>query len=173
MSNIKSQLESLKVGHALKIMGDFFRVEKISEYNEDGWRWPELKLTNLQTNETQFLEWEEDDELEIYLTTEKIYIEQLGIGLEPKESDFSKAKANKKFEYGGFKYKYDDDYTAVYNGQHKVKFFDFYCKKMDYSISIEYWYEGRDKSSGFKVEAFLCELVRPINIEIVGEFETN
>lgn len=170
--SIKKQLETLKEGHAVIIFGQYYRVEKKSEYNEDGWKWPELKLTNLDTQETHFLEWEEDDELEIYLSTEKIDLDDLGFGLDNKEYDFSKAKANKKFEYKGFKYKYDDDYTAVFDGKWKVKFFDYYCKNMDQTISIEYWYEGRDKSDGFKVESYLCELVRPANIEIVGEFET-
>lgn len=166
---IKKDLDNLLVGHALDILGDMYVVEDKTWYDEDGWEWPELKLKNLNTDETHYLEWELDDELEIYLSTEKVDIEKLG--LDKKESDFSKVKSLKKIDLYGVKFKYDDDYTAMWDNSFKVKFFDFYSKKTDQNLAIEYWYEGKDKSKGFKVEAYLCNQVRPVSIEIIGEFD--
>jgi hypothetical protein len=166
---IKKDLDNLRVGHALEILGDIYVVEDKGVYDEDGWKWPELKLKNLNTDETHYLEWELDDELEIYLSTEKVDVEK--IGLNNKEDGLSKVKSFNKIELDGVKFKYDDDYTATWDGKHKVRFFDFYSKKTDQTLAVEYWYEGKDKSKGFKVEGYLCHQVRPVSIEIIGEFD--
>lgn len=172
--SIKKNLENLKEGSLMNIHGHMYEVRKKSFYDEDGWRWSELTIDNLDTVETQYLEWEEDDELEISLTTYKVDLEDIGLEKLSDATSFKKIKEVKKIEFKGSVFKKDDSYTAYYNNKHKVKVFEYYSKELNEGLSIEFWYKNNsDKEDGFEVEAFVFEELESCNIEFINNPVTN
>lgn len=165
----KKKIETVEVGYSISIMDDLYLVQKIDSYNADGWRWKEYKLESLETGETHFFGWEEDDELEIYMTTKELEVDELGLNLSGFEPSFGKLDGVKKFEYDGDKFKLEESYNAVYNGKHNVQSFEFYCKKTDQSLSIDFW----EESDGYKLESHLSDSIDPLRIEIIGDITTD
>ena len=128
----------------------------------------ELELFSLKSGKITYLEWEFDDELEIYQTTQEIKLKELTFnGQKIKKNvleDISEEEEG-DIKYKGEVYSYMEDYTwaGLYFKDESVKegipvrFYEFESNK-GISLTVEMWYDevGDDRPER---EAFLsCEL---------------
>lgn len=152
--NLRAQgeylLSQVGAGGYLSVEGKIWYVEAKHRY-EETWerktsKWYELKLVCLTTQETLFLEWEIDDELEVSLWKKEVPLRNLGLTPDSlwKMDDDEKGKIS----LDGRTYAYDDSGDAMFfkNSQgpgEKFYYWDFECKEDDdYMIGTERWGES-------------------------------
>lgn len=173
-------IKDIKAGGYFRISGKVYLVEEISSYREfdenftkkRDYSWNELKLFCINTGETINVEWEEDDVLEVSLTTVKLKFKDIrdDENGEIDEDDLDQiSKEEDSLFYGKKEFSYDDDYAAkFYRGDDKegdkVYFYDFEAKDGT-CLTIEEW---GDDESGYKYEIYLSSMVDPADIEVLA-----
>jgi len=138
------------------------------------WTGHELKTVCLESGEVHNLEWEEDDEIEVSLTTREIKYSELRYDDgEPvaRDSDDLDEIAEKNWEVVHEKktYDYEDDYAARYvqggGGKHEnVYFYEFEAEDGD-QLSIEVWIPEKGRE---EFQVFLSRRVSPDEIEVIA-----
>jgi hypothetical protein len=166
-------IKDLKVNSFLSIgvCNELFKVEEVSIYNETKWNFnkkkndyiiTELKLFSIKTGLTTYIEYEEDDELEITITTEELKLRDLktnsGNNVTKQVIEDIAEEENGRVIYKGETYYYveDETWAAIYNSEKykdiNVRMFEFESNSGKY-LTIELWYDD-DKPAK---EAFLSE----------------
>ena len=142
---------------------------------EKGDPWHELTLVRLDSGETCYIEWEEDDELVIYFTQKRLKFRDLrddeGVGIDEDDLDQIVNDGDSVF-YEGVEYAYDDDYAARYTrgGQgrdtkgDKVYFYEF-CAENGDAVTVEEWKDGKD----YSYELFASYKVARIAVIALGD----
>jgi hypothetical protein len=176
----KSQRHTLSIkdvaaGGFLKFSGKIWKVEEVSrydEYNEKSKKLTgdttfELRLFCLETGETGWLEWSEDDEVEIYFTTKEIHFRDLkdenNDGID--EDDLEQIVSDEdSIYYQGAEFEYDDDWPSFYHRgcgekSESVYMYEFWAESGT-SITIEEWI-------GDEYHIFLSAQVNARDIEIL------
>ncbi len=181
----KYSLKDVKAGGYISFNNENYLVKSLSRYLETKWSFKkkkndyyvtELELFSLKTGEVLFMEWEFDDELEIYVTQKEIKLKDLTSSGSKKVSksileDIAEEEEG-EIQYNSQKYYYieDDTWAALYfkdaNSEGiPVRFYEFESDNEEY-ITIEMWYDevGDDRPER---EAFISQEVSPKEIEIL------
>ena len=179
----KASIKDVREGGYIRFGGKTYRVADVSEYIETdetfrkklGFSWKELKLFCLETGETVWLEWEEDDEIEIFVTLQALTFRDLrddeGGAIDEDDLD-PLVDDDEDVVYRGKTFEYDDDYGALYKrggkGREqkgdKVYFYDFVAKDGE-CITVEEWSEGK---GDFAYEIFLSRELPTESVEILS-----
>ncbi|MCK5614512.1 DUF4178 domain-containing protein [Candidatus Pacearchaeota archaeon] len=180
---LKLSIKDAEIGCCLGFRGKVFLVEGISRYDETkgskfekktGDQVFELKLFCLQNGETAYIEWEEDDEVEISLTIQEVTFRELrdeeGASIDEDDLD-SMVNEEGCFFLNGKLYVYDDDWPTIYyrdaNGEDgegdNVYMYDLVTSDGEY-LSIEEWDSG---SGNEEYQLFLSIELYPDEVEII------
>ena len=148
----KYSIKDAKVGTVLKIEDEYWLVEDIAKYIETtedfkkdkDWIVTELKLLSLRDGRIVYLEYEEDDEIEVTITDQELKFKDLSddLGEAIDEDDLDEiADQEDSIFFKGEEYAYDDDWAARYEPskgkEYNVYFYDF--EAGEYGITIEEW----------------------------------
>ncbi|MEA1955350.1 MAG: DUF4178 domain-containing protein [Campylobacterota bacterium] len=167
-------IKDLKKGSYLSIGKENFTVLSTSTYLETKWEnfkkkkndyyITELELFCIGSGEVRYIEWEEDDEIEAYITTGVLALKSLKHQNKPvtkKTLDNIAENEEGILTVNGVEYHYDDEdtFSALYNSDKHtdipVRVFEFYCDNAK-SLSVEFWYDDNDDIKPEK-EAFFSE----------------
>ncbi len=180
-------VKDVAVGGYLSIGEEVFKVLSIGKYLDAKWNfrpkkqqyWTyELELLSLKTGEVLFLEWYEDDEIELWLTEQEV-------GLRELRSDYGKVsrelleyfaeEEEGEIQWRGKTFCYDDEetYAALYFRDAfgsdtegvPVRFFAFEADDGT-TLTIEMWYDDASDSRPER-EAFTSRTVRSSEVEVL------
>jgi len=175
----------VKQGGFLKLNNVLYYVDSVSKYLETKWDFrkkkndyyvTELTLINIKTGEKKYIEWEIDDELEIYETIKTLKMRDFrfhGEKVNQSTLEYIAEEEEGEIQYNGksFYYSEDDTWAAKWfkNSNEKtgvpVKMFEFESDDNDY-LTIEVWYDTVSADRGEK-EAFLSKPISSKQIEIL------
>lgn len=121
--------------------GDYI-VESKNRYAQGGYEWFEVELRGGEPGEKLWLEWEEDDELEIGLNLQKLSLKELG--LTPQILEEIDEEAEGSFIYQGVEYEFDESGEAMFYRNctgDGISFFywDFEDEDEEHFIGVEKW----------------------------------
>lgn len=171
----------LGAGGFLRCNGRTYRVEGSAEYHETdekryedriGEPWTEFALIEIETGETCYVEWEQDDVLDIYLTRRQIRFRDLAdeSGAAIDEDDLDPAtESEDSFFLDGREFAYEDDYAAIYSRGGKDEPVYFYEFRADDGtvLTVEEWI-GRPASDNADYQIWLSERLEPDAVEIIA-----
>lgn len=180
----KHSIKDVRVGGCVIFNEQTHIVESIGRYDEfdenfkkkTGFSSFELKLFCLETGKHCDIEWEEDDEVEISVTTTVLSFSDLrdDEGDSIDDDDLDQICSDKdSVVYNNTVFNYDDDWPARYyrNGGSrdglKVFFYDFESKGGT-CLSIEEWVTGSGENASYEYELFLSEPVNPASIGVMS-----
>lgn len=146
-----------KIGEALYLVSG-----NRSKYDQKGYEWFEYKviaLTGVHLGETHYFEWEEDDQLELSLSYQKLTIAAI-------EFDNPSPEKARKAKLDGRTYQRDEKYTAKYyrnetGAAEKVMVIEFVGKK-HLNLSVEIWDSG-------ETEVWLSHSISPSSVQILTQ----
>jgi hypothetical protein len=170
-------VRDLCVGGFIQFDGQTWSIDEMSrydEYRDEKYRQKtgditiEFKLTSLNTGETRWLEWGEDDDVVIYVTTGEIRWKDLRDdgNEEVDEDDLGQiVEAEDALFYKRQRFEYDDDWPSKYHRASltqgdSVHMYEFYCDASGGFLTIEEWADG-------SYQIFLSREVNPNEIEIL------
>lgn len=174
----------LGAGGFLRCGGRTYRVEGIAQYHETdekryeariGEPWIEYALVELETGETCYVEWEQDDALEIYFTRRRLRFRDLADedGAAVDEDDLDPAtESEDSFFLDDREFAYEDDYAAVYRRdrgdakEEPVYFYEFLADNGDV-LTVEEWI-GRAAAEDSDYQLWLSERLEPDAVEIIA-----
>ena len=116
-------------------------MQSIFTYEREGYRWPELTLYCLNDGATQYLEWEKEDEVSVYVSREKLTFGQVGINNKEHLWEISE-KESGRVRYSGRTFEYHEDSAVSYIRDEKSEPFHQYLFAADANeayISVEEW----------------------------------
>ena len=136
---IQISIIDVRVGGYIQIGNEVYYADEMNRYSEtwDGRTTEWLRLTSLVSGKICYLEWEEDDSIEIYIYTELLKLQALGIGSRDLEEE-------EDFSYGAELFRYDDDNDATFyrdrsgNGE-RYYYWDYYNSNDSLCMGIERW----------------------------------
>jgi hypothetical protein len=162
-------ITDIKIGGFLRIKfygkDSLFYVEDIYTYKYKKEKWYELKLFNVLTGETSFLEYEIDDTIEYYFTEKSLKKREWPASLS--EIQDMAEEEDGSIYFNGVEYWYEDDYKAKFtrassDKEEKVYIYEFEPdNEEDGGISFELWDDGDG-------EAFFYKKLDPTIIEVVS-----
>jgi len=132
-------------------------LDKYEETSDDfkkkkGYFVYELTCLCLETGQTDNFEWEFDDELEVYMTLERLSFRNLkdDVGESIDEDDLDQIADDKDvIIINGEKFWYEDDWASVYyrgNREEKVYMYEFETESGNKFLTIEEWSgSGKDE----------------------------
>ncbi|MFK5892952.1 MAG: DUF4178 domain-containing protein [Pseudomonadota bacterium] len=181
-------LTQLKSNAYLRFNQKVYLVEGTSRYQEHNWKLTkakkfqsfELDLFCLNNAERINIEWEKDDRIEVFITTDEIKLsslcdeENVNIGSEDLEQIVDDEDS---VFLNGKEFEYDDDWAARYyrDSESKndvpldegvpVRFYEFIASDGS-CLTIEEWLDGEpnDTDTEFEYEVFLSQ---PLDAEII------
>jgi hypothetical protein len=160
-------LTEVKAGGYIRLAGETYRVVERSRYDEKKSSWYELELFGLTSGEIQYIDWEQDDSVEVSLNGPPITLGAIGHSADEIE-EMSDADEG-EIQYAGRTYLYDDDYGAKFlrgekGGGENCYFYDFETRDEEYVLTVEEW---GDQESGYEYQVFISESVDPHAIEVL------
>jgi len=188
LSSIKSKnltIKDLKMNSFLKYQNQTLFIEDIATYLEVKWKnfkpkkedyiVTEFKCFSLITGETIYIEWEEDDEIEAFITTEVIRLNNIKCNDKNINNALLEYLAEEEegiVEFNNNKYEYieNDTWAALYNSKkytdNKVRLYEFSnINNDDDFLTIEVWEDEDDKP---EKEAFLSKKLNLKDIKILS-----
>ncbi len=136
-------------------------------------QWFELKVLCLNSGREMFLEWEEDDGLQVFIGVKTLKMKALQVvgkssaGLTGDDLDSFEEEDEGKVEYDGEILEYEDDGDALFFKEEKggVHFFyyDFENEQGDRVLGVEGWGDEEDPD----YEVSLGQKVDPKTIEVI------
>jgi hypothetical protein len=179
---LKYSIKDVGIGGVLRFDKKTFRVTATSVYQETDDKFrrekqyivTELALFCLETGETQYIEWEIDDQLEICFTTRELSAKELSYdNYEPVDFDDIDEMADEEetLILDNVTYDYDDDWSAKWrasDGRNSCVFMvDFGNAHIGW-ITIEGWSEDGDENGDWEYQAFHSINIAPTSIEILS-----
>ncbi|HEX7049796.1 MAG TPA: DUF4178 domain-containing protein [Longimicrobiales bacterium] len=173
-------IKDLGPGAYFRLDNRTYRVEESNSYretSEDHTRvyedeaWTELRIFCLESGETRYLEWEEDDAVEASITVRALEFRDVrddaGAAVDEDDLDTIVEEEDSLF-LDGREFVYDDDYAAVFERAGKSEFayfYDFVSADGDW-LTIEEWTDpaqpGREEYT-----LWLSRSVAPDAIEVL------
>jgi hypothetical protein len=178
-------VRALKKGGYFDLNDQTYRVEKVNRYLDVKWKnfkkrsadyWvTELKLFCLHTGETLYLEWEEDDELEVVQTDNELKLREIIFKGKPvshadlnniAEEEYGEVIVNNTTYY----YSEDDSWAALfYEDSNSVEGIPVRCFEFESDsgtfLTIELWQQSAKEKP--EREAFLSHSINPQNIQVL------
>ena len=162
----ENSIENVEAGGYIRFEGRSYRVQSIFTYERDGYRWPELTLYCLNDGATQYLEWEKEDEVSVYVSREKLTFGQVGINSKEHLWEISEKELG-CVRYSGRTFEYHEDSAVSYIRDGKGEPFHQYLFAADANqayISVEEW---GDDDDGYEHNIILSEKLDPRSIEVL------
>ena len=174
-------IKDVRVGGGICLSKKTYLVREVGKYEEtdDKFRkkagdvWYELKLFCLETGEEVNIEWEEDDELEVSLTTGFLKFSQLcdDEGGKVDEDDLADLSGEEDgLFYQGKRFDYDDDCAAIFTRSdgrsEQVYMYDFEASDGT-QLTIEEWVIDKEGDK-YEYQIFLARSVDPDSIEVLS-----
>ncbi|MDI6794900.1 MAG: DUF4178 domain-containing protein [bacterium] len=169
-------VKDLGVGGVFTIRGfseDFedasFVISRKNRYSEEGYEWYELKAED--GSKVIWLEWEEDDELEVAAYDGRNKLEGKEglerLNLTPKKLEMIDDEEEGEFSYEGIRYAYEDSGDAFFQRdclgkKDRFYYWDFEGEDEEHLIGIEKW---GAKTADFEVH--IGKVVHPRDINIL------
>lgn len=165
-------------GTFFTLFGDTYYVMEKSRYEEmsEDFKIPqdyavtELTCLCLETGHTGHFEWEYDDELEVSITLDQTNFRRITDeeGQSVDEDDLDQIVNDEDaIVYAGEKFRYDDDWAALYRRQsgktEEVYMYEFKNESSTLSITIEEW----TGSSRDDYRIYISKQIRPEEISIL------
>ena len=110
---IRVSIEDVGAGGYIRFEGKSYQVTGINLYERQGTRWPELVLYCLNDGALQYLEWEKEDEVSVYVSRETLSFERVGLRDKEQLWEISEAEEG-KVEYGGQTFRYHEDSAVTF-----------------------------------------------------------
>lgn len=120
-------ITDVRPGGCIKVGATPYRVLERYWYTEGSYVWYEVQLYNLTTGEITYLEWEIDDELEVFMESERLS-NLADANLTPSKLAEMDDEETGTVTYNGNTYSYDDSGIAT-----------FYRKEGDTGQEVKYW----------------------------------
>ena len=166
----KASIEDVGVGGYIRFEGKSYAVQGVNVYERQGVRWPELSLFCLNDGKTQYLEWEKEDEISVYVSRESLAFDQ--VGLRGREHLWELAEAEEgEVRYAGTRFRYHEDSAVTFfrDGSAEGKGFHQYLfastdRRM--FVCVEEW---GDDDSGYEHNVVLSGYLDPKAIEVVAQ----
>ena len=159
----KHSIKDVKVGGFIWVVDKVFSITEQYLYKDNGDQWVEFKLYSCSDGKTFYLEWDEDDEITVSLTTEIVKFKDLKIDEDDLEEMDEEEEGEIKFR--GKTYSYDDSYKATFYRDQGAKGESLYIYEFetedDEFLTIEEW-DGED------YEAFTGSVIPPGEIEVLA-----
>lgn len=175
------EIQSCKTGSFLELHGLTYEVKNITKYLDVKWSsfakrkkdyWVhELSLFCVENGSNKFIEWEFDDELEIFETTKEVKLKDLQYNdgkLTKTLLEYIAEEEEGFVTLNGTKYHYSEDDTwagLFYSGSDdplQVRFYEFESTSGS-SLTVESWVDDNDTER----EAFLSKEVSLSNLKIL------
>lgn len=178
-------IKNLQKGSFLSIGRKSYLVESVGTYTEVKWKnfaakksqyvVTELELFCVTTGETIYIEWEEDDTVEAYITTSVLSIRDVKLdGSSVKRSDVEYIANEEEGVLsvsgkGSFWYDDDSSYAALYNSEKytdiPVRMYEF-SGEHDDQLTVEFWYEEEGDSKPER-EAYISKELNLRTLEVL------
>ncbi len=161
-------IEDVGIGGYLRFEGSSYRVTGMNTYEREGARWPELILYCLNDGTTQYLEWEKEDEVSVYVSRETLSFDQ--VGLRDKEHLWEVSEdGGGKVQYGGTTFRYHEDSAVTFfrDGASQGKHFHQYLFANDNRrmfLGVEEWGNANE---GYEHNVILSAYLDPKAIEVL------
>jgi hypothetical protein len=178
------KIQDCKIGSFLELNSLTYKIDKLNKYLDVKWSsfarrkkeyWVyELTLSCLENASTKFIEWEVDDELEVFETIEELKIRDVRYNdgtLTKSMLEYISDEEEGTVVYKGVKYYYSDDDTwaalffdcDVDDDGGQVRFYEFESDD-GVSLTIESWVDEEKTER----EAFLSKKVTLSKINILN-----
>tara|TARA_R110002072_G_scaffold163353_2_gene315825 strand:+ start:2750 stop:3370 length:621 start_codon:yes stop_codon:yes gene_type:complete len=182
----KLSVKDLVEGSFLELDKNVFKVQSVSRYLDVKWSSfaprknnyviTELELFSINSGEKGYLEWEEDDELEIYLTTDLVKLRDISVSGKILTTSLLEDIAEEEegvVSFNGVSYEYSEEDTWAgrfsKSGDLKdgipMRAYEFESNDGK-SLTIETWHEDSDEKPDR--EAFLSKQIKPSAIKILA-----
>lgn len=161
-------IEHVRMGGFIRFEGSVYEVKAINTYERETARWPELALYRLNDGTTQYLEWEKEDEVSVYVSRETLSFQQ--VGLKGKEHLWELAEAETgDVRYKGKTYRYHEDSRVIFyrdSGKKGRPFHQYLFASADKRefVGVEEW---GDEDSGYEHNVILSAYLDPKAIEVI------
>lgn len=164
----RASIEKVGIGGYIRFERHTYEVKGINVYEREGSRWPELVLYRLNDGSTQYLEWEREDEISVYVSRERLSFNS--VGLRDKEHLWQISQAQKgqvRYKSQAFHY-HEDSAVTFYRdaGKTGTPFHQYLFKRANRRefIGVEEW--GNEKD-GFDHNVILSTYLDPKAIEVL------
>ena len=163
-------IEDVSVGGYIRFEGKAYEVKGINTYERDGARWPELSLYCLNDGKTQYLEWEKEDEVSVYVSRETLSFDQVGLRGKEHLWEISETEAG-EVQYAGTRFSYHEDSRVKFfrdGGASGTPFHQYLfsnAERREY-VGIEEW---GDDNEGYEHNVILSAYMEPKAIEVIVE----
>ncbi len=164
----RASIEEVEVGGYIRFGGNSYAVKGVNVYERHGVRWPELSLYRLNDGTTQYLEWEKEDEVSVYVSLETVSFGQ--VGLRDKEQLWKIAEDEEgELRYKGTRFRYHEDSAVTFfrDGETEGKGFRQYLFRGPDGrkfLCIEEW---GDDESGYEHNVILSGALDAKAIEVI------
>ena len=164
----RTTIEGVGIGGYIRFEARTYEVKGISIYERDGVRWPELALYRLNDGSTQYLEWEKEDEVSVYVSRETLSFEKVGLRDEEHLWEISEAEKG-GVEYKGKRYRYHEDSDVKFfrdGGTTGKPFHQYLFSSADRRefVGVEEW---GDEDEGYEHNVILSTYLDPRAIEVI------
>ena len=170
----RASIEDVGIGGFIRFEGNSYRVTGMNTYEREGVQWPELILYRLNDGATQYLEWEKEDEVSVYVSRETLSFKRVGLRGKEHLWEISEAESG-KVEYRGTTFRFHEDSMVTFfrDGGGRGKHFHQYLfarqdRKM--FVGVEEW--GSD-AEGYEHNVILSEYLAPRAIEVLVKEGSN
>ncbi len=168
----KYSIKDIKKNGFIKIDDKLYHVLPYGKFFDKKDEWFELKITCIDTGKSTYLEWEEDDELEIFLSIKELDFSDLkdDENEEIDEDDLNQiTQEEDDIFFNGKKFEYEDDYKASYlrardNKKFHIYLYEFEAKNGQ-NITIENWSNNDERPD---YEIWLSKEIPSKSIEIIS-----
>lgn len=161
------RIQDMQIGGVFQIQGGGkngedldLHVEKKHIYKESNFSWFELVCNS--GNETLFLEVEDDDELLLYLTTDKMTLGEIGLSKNDLTLIANNEKGNCRFKDHSFKYTESGTAKFYKNGEGSGENFSYW----DFRSEDGNWFIGAEMWPGDNCSVSFGEIIKPSRINI-------
>ncbi len=168
VERFQATIEEVGIGGYICFEGRTYEVKGINTYERGGARWPELALFRLNDGSTQYLEWEKEDEVSVYVSRETLSFEQ--VGLRGKEHLWEISEAERgEVRYKGKSYRYHEDSRVTFfrdSGTGGTPFHQYLFSSPDRRefVAVEEW---GDEDDGYEHKVILSTYLDPKAIEVI------
>ena len=163
-------IEEVRTGGYIRFEGKSYHVTGMNAYEREGVRWPELILYRLNDGTTQYLEWEKEDEVSVYVSRQTLSFER--VGLRDKEHLWKISEAGEgSVSYGGNSFHYHEDSAVTFYSDEYVQGKPFHQYLFANSsrrvfVGVEEWGGERE---GYEHNVILSSYLDPKAIEVLAK----
>ena len=164
----RATIEEVGIGGYIRFEARTYEVKGINVYERDGARWPELVLYRLNDGSTQYLEWEKEDEVSVYVSRETLSFERVGLRGKEHLWEISKAEQG-EVQSRGKRYRYHEDSRVTFfrdSGTRGTPFRQYLFSSADRRefVCVEEW---GDEDDGYEHKVILSTYLDPKAIEVI------